>query len=642
MSNCRDAALQYATEGWAVFPVALNKKTPLTKHGFKDATVDPDTLTRLFTEPCNLGLVTGTRSKVCVLDIDVRDGKPGRDTLHTWEQQYGALPPTRSATTWSGGQHYYFTCPVPLPSKTGLGAGIDFKADGGYVLAPPSTIEGKPYAWDDELPLAELPPWLLVKLTGRKLVLDAKGQLPPGTQDDQLHALACSLTKQGLAPEIVKAGLRTALLAAPQDPAHPFTEADLDRWMKGAAQFTPEAPPWSQFNIPMTGGKSQPICNADAALQILEHHPLFAETIWMDTFSNRILTTWEHPIPHEWQEADTQRLLIFLQRTMRLSKMAKSAVEDALGVFVLSKTRHAVNDWLKTLTWDGTPRIDRCLSAYFSAEETPYVYAASRNFWLSLIARVKHPGCQMDHMVILEGPQNLGKTKALRILGGSWYLSMAESVMEKDFFQSLQGKLIIEIAEMDSFRGFAEMNRIKQVLSTPIDHYRMPYGRRAVSYPRQCIFVGTTNERHYLRDPTGARRFWPIACGAIDIPALELAREQLFAEAAALFRPGITWWEMPEGVLEEQEARREEDAWEAPVHEYLLLHQEVTVKDVLCDALTVPLGQINRADTLRVASILRKQRWEKKRIRYGEKFLWKWVPPVREPGEDLQVQDFEV
>lgn len=636
-----DSALTYASLGWPVFP--CQGKVPLTKHGFKDATTDPALIATLFAQPCNLAIRTG--NGLCVLDVDVRDGKHGDDTLHAWEQQHGILPKTKSVKTWSGGQHYYFKHFGPLKSKTDLGPGIDFKADGGYVIAPPSVIEGMAYVLDEDAPLAIIPEWLLDKVMGKKktiLKLDAQGQIPPGTQDDQLHKLACSLTKQGLSPETIRAGLRTALLAAPQDPAHPFTEADIERWMKGAAQFTPETPPWAAFNIPMTGSKGQPICNADAALQILEQHPLFADSIWLDTFSNHLMTTWEKRIPGEWQEADTQRLLIFLQRNIRLSKMSKSSVEDALGVFVLTKNRHAVKDWLKTLTWDGTPRIETFLTTYFSALDTPYVRAASRNFWVSLIARVTHPGCQMDHMLILEGPQNLGKTKALRILGGSWYLSMAESVMEKDFFQSLQGKLIVEIAEMDSFRGFAEMNRIKQVLSTPTDHYRMPYGKRAVSYPRQCVFVGTTNETNYLRDPTGARRFWPIACGAIDIPALEIARDQLFAEAAVTFRPGVTWWEMPSETVDEQEARREEDAWEAPVHEHLLLKEEVTVKDVLCDGLQVPLGQVNRSDAMRVAAILRKLKWEKKRIRRGDKLFWRWVPPERQPGEDLQTSDFEV
>ena len=641
MSNCLEHALHYAQNGWAVFPIAPNKKTPLTKHGFKDATLDPETLTRLFAQPCNLGVVTGTRSTLCVLDIDVRDGKPGRDTLHAWEQQHGPLPSTRSATTWSGGQHYYFRCPTALPSKTGLGEGIDFKADGGYVLAPPSVIDDKPYAWDEELPLAELPAWLLTKITGRKLVLDAKGQLPPGTQDDQLHALACSLTKQGLAPEIVKAGLRTALLAAPQDPAHPFTEADIERWMKGAKQFTPDTPPWSAYNIAMTGSKGQPICNADAALQILEQHPRFAEAIWFDTFRNRLMTTWESAAPREWQETDTQRLLIVLQREIRLSKMPKSAVEDALSVFGGMHPKHEVQDWLKTLTWDGTPRLDGSFTTLLGAADTPYVQAVARNFWLSLIARAQRPGCQQDHTVILEGPQGAFKTSALRIIGGAWYLAMSASVMDKDFFQLLPGHWLIELSELDSLHRTTQQ-RVKHVLSTPVDGYRASYARLSRTYARQCVFVGTTNETHYLLDMTGARRFWPVTCGAIDLPALTAQRDQLFAEARLRFQKGESWWDMPLDAKAEQEARREEDAWETAVMEYLLLHEEVTLKDVLCDGLQIPLGQIGRTEQLRVSAILRKLGWQSGLVRHGEQVLRRWRLPKRTTRDDLTSKDFEV
>ena len=647
MSTCRDAALAYAAQGWAVFPLLPNKKTPATPHGLKDATTNPVTIHTLFTNPCNVGIATG--HGLVVIDLDV---KPGRDGIETWKDLCASHPPldTFECLTPSGGRHLYFqTTHTIANSASKLGLGIDVRGDGGYVVAPPSTLDGKAYCWESSNPTQPpaLSDWLLALLVtpSKKPSAVKSGVILPGQQDDELHKLACSLVRQGLHVETVKAGLRTALLACPQDPAHPFTEQDIERWITGAQRLIEETPsdtaPWVAFHVSMTG-KSQPICNADSALHILEQHPLFEASIWFDTFRNAVMTTWEHPHSTEWQEWDMQRLLVFLQRDIRLAKMTKSAVEDALGVFVSTRKRHEVQDWLKTLEWDQTPRIETCLTTMFGAPDTVYVRAASRNFWLSVMARLQRPGCQMDHMLILEGPQNLGKTKALRVLGGErWYLSMTAAVTDKDFFQLLQGKIFVEMAEMESFKGFEVMNRIKQVISTPVDFYRMSYARRAASYPRQCVFVGTTNETDYLRDMTGARRFWPVSCTTIDIPAIEIAREQLFAEAAALFRPGVTWWEMPEEMKEEQEARREEDAWEAPIHEFLLLKDHVTVKDVLCDGVSVPIGQINRLDALRAVAILRKLGWQKKRVRFGDKLFWKWSAPAREPGEDLQVKDFE-
>ena len=628
MSSCRDAALAYATQGWSVFP--CKGKVPLTPHGFKDATTDPATLMTLFAQPCNLAIRTG--QGLCVLDIDVRPSRDGHETLHQWEAQHAPLPRTRSVKTPSGGEHYYFTGPIPCPSKTKLGLGIDLKADGGYVLAPPS--EG--YVLDEDAPVAMMPDWLMAKLTGKKLTLNAQGQLPPGTQDDQLHTLACSLTRQGLTPEVIRAGLRTALLACPQDPTHPFTDADMERWMKGAEQFRPPASAWEPFNLPMQ--KKQVVCNANTALSVLEQHPLLCEVIWFDTFYGRIFTKWDTE-PRPWRDDDTAKLLIFLQREVDLQKMARSSVEDALNVFVKTRTRHVVQDWIGSLQWDGLPRLETFLLQGFGAPDTPYIRATSKNFWLSLMARIYLPGCQSDHMLVLEGPQGEGKTSALRILGAPWYLSCAESVMNKDFFQALPGHLIVEIAELDSFRR-AELTRIKQVISTSSDHYRPSYGRQSVTYHRQCVFVGTTNEDDYLRDMTGGRRFWPVPCGTINLPLLQAEREQLFAEAKTLFSKGCTWWEMPDDAKHEQEARREADVWETPITEFLLLREEVTLKEILCDALQVPLGQASGRESRRATSILKKLRWHRTLVRRGEAVFRVWKAPEREPGTELHSGDF--
>lgn len=632
MSLCRDAALIYAARGWAIFP--CQGKIPLTRRGFKDATLDSTTINTLFAQPCNIAIRTG--GGLGVLDLDVREGKNGNDTLAAWEAQHGKLPKTYSVTTWSGGQHYYFTCP-DLPSKTALGEGVDFKCRGGYVIAPPSEIDGKAYVLDEDAPLADLPPWLIDKIKGvkPKLLLDAKGQIPPGTQDDQLHKLACSLTKQGLSPDVIRAGLKTALLAAPQDPAHPFTDADVERWMTGAKKLIgDDVAAWLPQDITLTE-KGKPVCNADAALRVLEQHPVFKDALWFDTFQHRLMTTWQSPETREWQDEDTQRLLIFMQRDVHLSRLSKSAVEDALSVYATRTKRHLIREWCQTLTWDHTPRIDTCFSTYFGSPDTPYVRAASRNFWLALVARIYRPGCQADHMVVLEGRQGIGKTSALRIIGGAWYLSLHVAVGSLDFYQLLPGKLVVEIAELDAFRK-SDVTRIKQAISTTVDSYRKSYGRIVQDYPRQCLFVGSTNEDHYLHDPTGGRRFWPVPCGAFDLIELRAQRDQLFAEALVRFKKGETWHQMPDETSEEQEARRQADSWEDPVREFLLMKEETTLREVLCDGLQFQLSRITRSDEWRVAHILKSLGWTVHiRKDANQKSLRRWCAPQREPGEDV-------
>ena len=647
MPSCLDAALAYAARGFRVFPLLPNSKLPATPHGCKDATTDLETVRRLFTgNPGNIGIATG--QGLVVVDLDV---KPDRDGLEAWRDLCASHETidTVECLTPSGGRHLYFRCHEKIAnSASKLGPGIDVRGEGGYVVAPPSVIDGKAYAWELSNPPTpvDAPAWLVALLTEKpkKVTKIKEGVIPPGTQDDELHKLACALTRQGLTPETIRAGLRTALLACPQDPAHPFTEADVERWMAGARKLveeTPEEPKaWEAFHLPSQ--KRQVVCNANTALAVMEQSPLFKDTIWFDSFYARIFTNWETTAPRPWRDDDTARLLVYFQRQVELHKMARSSVEDALNVFVQTHTRHAVQDWIKTLMWDGLPRLEMFCCQGFGAPATPYIYAASKNFWLSLMARIYLPGCQSDHMLVLEGPQGEGKTSALRVLGGSWYLSCSESVMHKDFFQALPGHLIVEIAELDSFRR-AELTRIKQVVSTPSDHYRPSYGRQSVTYHRQCIFVGTTNEDDYLKDMTGGRRFWPVPCGKIDLPLLTAQRDQLFAEAAALFRKGATWWEMPDNAKEEQESRREVDVWETPIAEFLLLHDgDVTMKDVLCEACQVPLGQADMRQTKRAGAILRKLGWKRTVVRRGDALLRVWNPPAREPGEDLHTGDFAV
>ena len=349
-----DDALAYAARGWRVFPLLPNSKLPATQHGCKDATTDLEAVRRLFTRNSgNIGIATG--NGLVVIDLDVKSDRNGLEAWHALCAPQEALQDTFECLTPSGGRHLYFRLPqgiVVQNSASKLGAGIDVRGEGGYVVAPPSTIDGKAYAWELSNPpqLPATPAWLLALLTtpAKKsrtpLAVDATGRIPRGQQDTELHRLACKLTKEGLAPEIIRASVRAAAAACQQDASHPFTDADVERWVSRAARLveTNEArPAWASFNVPITG-RSQPICNADSALHILEQHPALHSAIWFDTFRNAILTTWEHRTVQEWADWDTQRLLVFLQRHIGLTKMTKTAVEDALGVFVSTRTKHEV------------------------------------------------------------------------------------------------------------------------------------------------------------------------------------------------------------------------------------------------------------------------------------------------------------
>lgn len=221
---------------------------------------------------------------------------------------------------------------------------------------------------------------------------------------------------------------------------------------------------------------------------------------------------------------------------------------------------------LKQMRWDGTKRLDTWLPHYMGTKDTEYTRAIGRKWVISAVARAMDPGCQADHMLIFEGAQGIGKSQALRALGGSFYTEYSGGMTgggtaHKDMVAVILGKMIVEMSELATVRK-ADMEALKAVLTTCTDDVRLSYERDAKSYPRTCVFAGTTNEvgQSYIADLTGARRFWPThvgECGAVRVAQLKEDRDQLWAEAVEAFEGGEDWYTVPkEMVLEEQSDRQ--------------------------------------------------------------------------------------
>lgn len=294
--------------------------------------------------------------------------------------------------------------------------------------------------------------------------------------------------------------------------------------------------------------------------------------------------------------------------------------------------RNCVTEWLDTLVHDGTARLETFFSDHFGASNNEYTQAAGKNFWLSLVARAYRPGCKVDNMIVLEGAQGIGKSQALQAIGGTWFAEMHESATNpKGFAEILQGKLLIEITEMDSFNR-AEVNRVKQTISCPSDRFRASYGRHAQDHPRQCIFVGTTNRDDWNRDETGARRFWPIAChGDVMLDAIRANREQLFAEAVARYKAGGAHWVMPDiQTKDEQSARFQADPWLQSIAEIVKGETEVTTAHV-AEKLNIQIERRDRGVEMRIGSCLRFMRWERKRGRIDGNLTWLYSKPHERP-----------
>lgn len=331
-----------------------------------------------------------------------------------------------------------------------------------------------------------------------------------------------------------------------------------------------------------------------AILTALRLAPDLSGLVRYDEFAQRVEMTraapWRACIAGDtWRDDDDLALQAWLQ-SMSVDVRNRGSVADSVALIAREYTVHPVREYLDGLAWDTRPRLDGWLRDYLGCGGGPpaYLSAIGRRWLISAVARVMAPGCQADHTLVIEGPQGAGKSSAARVLAvrPDWYTDRLPELHTADAAIQLAGRWIIELSELASLRSSASIESVKAYLTRTVDVCRPPYGRRAVSIPRQCVFLGSTNESAYLRDRTGNRRFWPVRCGQIDIEALTRDRDQLWAEALALYRAGEPWHlTQSESALaaDEQSARVLSTELEDMVTTYLARQtaDEVSTRDVL-------------------------------------------------------------
>jgi predicted P-loop ATPase len=296
-----------------------------------------------------------------------------------------------------------------------------------------------------------------------------------------------------------------------------------------------------------------------------------------------------------WTDHHESQVRVWFQRKDINPTMGD--VGRAVAAAARTQLIHPVRSFFEELIWDGTPRLQNWPQEYLHVEDSEYVRAVGPRYLISGVARIYQPGCQADHMFVLEGPQGKFKSTALRVLAinDAWFADRLSHVATKDASIETAGVFIFEIAELEGLLR-ATVSAQKSFISRRYDRYRPPWARYPIRVPRQCIFAGTINpppdaDGRYLKDATGARRFWPATCrGMIDIAGLLMARDQLWAEAVHLFKAGAPWWlETPELealATAEQAKRYAADPWEEPIREWLGDHtDDVSLWDVLKDGL---------------------------------------------------------
>jgi predicted P-loop ATPase len=362
-----------------------------------------------------------------------------------------------------------------------------------------------------------------------------------------------------------------------------------------------------------------PLGNLRNAIFALRNAPEWRNVLAYDAFAARVITQnappWGDRGGEAWADEHDSRTCEWLQD--QGIPAAPGVVGRAVQTVARENCVHPVRQYLHALDWDRTPRLDTWLTRYLGVEDSPYVQAVGSRFLISAVARVEQPGCKADHMLILEGPQGILKSSALQALAGPWFTDRVSALGGKDAAMEIAGVWLVEVAELDALLK-AACSAIKSFISRRRDRFRPPYGKHVVDLPRQCAFAGTINPiGGYLKDPTGGRRFWPVRCGLIDLEALLIDRDQLWAEALVRFRSGAPWWlETPELqalAAAEQEARFEVDAWSDRVSQWLNGRHDVSVGEVLVGALGIPQESWSQSAQNRVAKILVQQRFERYR-----------------------------
>jgi predicted P-loop ATPase len=306
-----------------------------------------------------------------------------------------------------------------------------------------------------------------------------------------------------------------------------------------------EAPQAAEWMLKLeTDRKGDYMATRSNLVMIMQHDELLTGSVALDELAHRarILRDlpWGSAAGGYWDDADDAALRHYIEKVYNIDAVSK--LLDARVIVQEQNKFHPIREYLAGLTWDGVPRVDTLLIDYLGAEDSAYVRAVTRKTLCAAVARVYEPGVKFDWMLVLIGAQGIGKSTLVKKLGGPWYTDSLYTLQGKEAMEQIQGFWIIEMGELAAMRH-SEIEGLRQFLSRQEDTFRVAYGRNTETFPRQCVFIGTTNDWFFLRDRTGNRRFWPVEIPREARPKLSvwahLTTEtigQIWAEAQELWQ----------------------------------------------------------------------------------------------------------
>lgn len=556
--------------------------------------------------------------------------------------------------------------------------GVDVKWIGGQVVVCPSLHEsGAQYDWDERVAIAELPQaWFeliaepaeaksgtrprplpgtnVYPLTGGDKYLEAvidnacrdisgRGK---GERNSVLFAKSCTVLEHcagaGVSFERALIRLREAGMACglPKSEVSD-TLRKAERQVRSTGNTRTHPPPTSQRRMPSPPPISTPPGDGDEGdgtdevdtlewandlsrskqgnvkatfgnvCLILRHDAAFA-----NRFSYNRMRIMPFIDGRPLEDADVARVREEIERRWDFCP-ANEAVVQAILLIANERCFHPLHDYLNALTWDGTKRLERVAQEILGHKKTDEITQRMLRCWfISAVARALSPGCKVDTTLVLVGDQGHKKSTFFSTLGGEWFSDTYVDIRNKDGILQVHAAWLLEWAEIERVTVKTSSSDVKAFLTSAKDSVRPPFGRGVIIQPRSSVIVGTTNKA-FLDDETGSRRFWPVSVFVlVNIKLLKEWRDQLWAEAAAAYRAGESWWLSKEDDVSREETAHEhmvENPWLERIAVFLTNDDRrrdgVTIADVITDCMRLELSRAAHSEATRVGKALSRLHW---------------------------------
>jgi predicted P-loop ATPase len=402
--------------------------------------------------------------------------------------------------------------------------------------------------------------------------------------------------------------------------------------VKAGSGAKTEPPPLPSF---VRNDNGQILMTMDNLVKAIGRSDMVGMRIAYDNFRDEIM--YSEDDGENWlsfKDADYTRLRIALERC-GFQPPKKENTRDAVLLVAEQNAFDSAQLWLGKLEWDGVPRIERFMSTYFSAEDTPYTRAVGRYIWTALAGRVIEPGCKADMAPILVGAQGLRKSSGVAAIAPApeFFTEISFGEKEDDLSRKMRGRLVAELAEL---KGLAsrDSESIKAWMTKRYEDWTPKYREFNTVFPRRLLCFGTTNKQEFLVDETGHRRYLPVRVGRVDVEAIGRDCAQLWAEARDTFDlVGVDYHEAETLAIAEHGDYVMSDEWEPVIRSWLKREDDMTeqkpadrkflqIHEVAEGALRLDAKNCKRVEEMRIGTVLRALGYTRKQMRVDGARQW--------------------